>query len=99
MIVTSLIHVLIQTSRIDLSVIAAIAFSFLVFLGFTLIFDAVCVSCIPGESPYKVSYETLRQARFWFTSLLTIVTAMLPRYTVKCFYLILRNPFRVPLCI
>lgn len=92
MIITSLIHVLIQTSRVDLSLLAAIAFSCLVFLGFTLVFDATCVNCIAGESPYKVSYHTFRQGRFWLTSLLTIVTAMLPRYIVRSFYQMLRNP-------
>jgi phospholipid-translocating ATPase len=92
MIVTSLIHVLIQTSRIDWSVISSIAFSFLVFLGFTLIFDATCVVCLPGESPYQVSYQTLRRGRFWMTNLFTIVTAMLPRFTVKCIYNSIHNP-------
>ncbi|CAF2490271.1 unnamed protein product [Rotaria sp. Silwood2] len=92
MIVTSLIHVLLQTSRIDWSVIASIAFSLLVFLGFTLIFDATCIQCIPGESPYKVSYETFRQGRFWFTSILTIITAMIPRYIVKSIYNTIKNP-------
>jgi len=92
MIVTSLIHVLIQTSRIDWSVISSIAFSFLVFLGFTLIFDATCVVCLPGESPYQVSYQTLRRGRFWMTNLFTIVTAMLPRFTVKCVYNSIHNP-------
>ncbi|CAF1583686.1 unnamed protein product [Adineta steineri] len=92
MIVTSLIHVVLQTSRIDWSLISSTAFSFLVFLGFTLVFDDVCVVCIPGESPYQVSYQALRQGRFWFTNLLTIVTAMLPRFTVKCIYNMMRNP-------
>jgi len=92
MIVTSLIHVLLQTSRIDLSVIASIVFSFFVFLGFTLIFDATCVDCIPGESPYQVSYHTFRRSRFWFTNILTIVTAMLPRFAVKCVYNSIQNP-------
>ncbi len=92
MIVTSLVHVLIQTSRVDLSIISSIAFSFLVFLGFTLVFDVTCIACIPGESPYQVSYQTLRQGRFWFTNILTIVTAMLPRFGVKCVYNSIRNP-------
>lgn len=92
MIITSLIHVVLQTSRIDWSVIAAIAFSLLVFLGFTLIFDVVCVSCIAGESPYQVSYQTLRRGRYWFTSIFTIITAMLPRFTIKCIYNTVHNP-------
>ncbi|CAF3345235.1 unnamed protein product [Rotaria socialis] len=93
MVITSLIHVIIQTSRIDWSVIAATAFSILVFLGFTLIFDSICVDCLAGESPYQVSYHSFQQGRFWFTNLLTIVTAMMPRYTVKCIYNKVRNPF------
>jgi phospholipid-translocating ATPase len=92
MIVTSLIHVVLQTSRVDISIITSIAFSFLVFLGFTLIFDATCVNCLPGENPYEVSYQTLRQGRFWFTNILTIVTAMLPRFAVKCVYNSIQNP-------
>ena len=95
MIVTSLIHVLLQTSRVDISVISSIAFSFLVFLGFTLVFDETCVVCIPGESPYQVSYQTFRKARFWFTTVLTIFTAMLPRFTIKCLYNTIRYPFAV----
>ncbi|CAF1303376.1 unnamed protein product [Adineta ricciae] len=95
MIVTSLIHVLLQTSRVDISIISSIAFSFLVFLGFTLVFDETCVVCIPGESPYQVSYHTLRKARFWFTTALTIFTAMLPRFTIKCLYNTIRYPFAV----
>jgi phospholipid-translocating ATPase len=92
MMVTSLIHVLLQTSRVDLSMISAVAFSLLVFLGFTLIFDATCVTCLPGESPYQVSYHTLRQGCFWFTNLFTIVVAMLPRFAIKCVYNSMRNP-------
>ncbi|CAM4756544.1 unnamed protein product [Rotaria magnacalcarata] len=92
MVITSLIHVIMQTTRIDWSVIAATAFSLLVFLGFTLIFDSVCVDCLAGESPYQASYQTFRQGRFWLTSLLTIVTAMMPRFTVKCIYNKVRNP-------
>jgi hypothetical protein len=92
MIITSLIHVLLQTSRVDLSMISAVAFSLLVFLGFTLIFDATCVDCLPGESPYQVSYHTLRQGCFWFTNLFTIVVAMIPRFAVKCVYNSIRNP-------
>ncbi|CAF1301656.1 unnamed protein product [Adineta ricciae] len=95
MTVTSLIHVLLQTSRVDISVISSIAFSFLVFLGFTLVFDETCVVCIPGESPYQVSYQTLRKARFWFTTVLTIFTAMLPRFTIKCLYNTIRYPFAI----
>ena len=86
MIVTSLIHVVIQTSRIDLSLIASIAFSFLVFLGFTLMFDATCVTCLFGQSSYKLSYHAFRQGTFWLTNLLTIIVAMLPRYCVKFVY-------------
>jgi magnesium-transporting ATPase (P-type) len=93
MMVTSLIHVLLQTTRIDWSIIGSIALSFIIFLGFTLIFDATCVECIPAESPYYVSYHTFRLGKFWFTNLLTIITAMIPRFTVKCFYNTIANPF------
>jgi len=94
MVTTSLIHVLLQTTRIDWSVISSTALSFLVFLIFTLIFDATCVACIPYESPYYVSYRTFRQGRFWFTNLFVIITAMLPRFTVKCIYNTIKNPLR-----
>jgi hypothetical protein len=92
MIVTSLIHVCLQSSRVDISIIASVALSFLVFLGFTLIFDATCVECLPGESPYQVSYQAFRQGRFWFTNILTIITAMFPRFTIKCIYNTIHNP-------
>jgi magnesium-transporting ATPase (P-type) len=94
MMVTSLIHVLLQTTRIDWSVIASTIFSFLAFLIFTLAFDATCVACIKYESPYYVSYRTCRQARFWFTNIFVIITAMLPRFTVKCIYNTIRKPLQ-----
>lgn len=88
----SMIHVLMQTSRIDISLILSILFSLVVFLGFTLIFDATCVSCLAGQSPYQVSYVTFRKGIFWLTNLFTIVTALLPRFTVKCIYNTAFNP-------
>ena len=91
---TSLLHVLIQTSRVGLSVISSIVLSFLVFIGFTLVFDAACVNCMAGESPYYVSYKTLRQARFWLSTSLCIVVAMLPRYAIRCFYSAMRSPLK-----
>ncbi|CAF1092643.1 unnamed protein product [Adineta steineri] len=93
MIITSLIHVFLQTRRIDWSVVGSTILSFLVFLGFTLVFDATCINCIPAESPYKVSYRTFRESQFWFTNIFIIITAMLPRFTFKCVYNTLRNPF------
>jgi hypothetical protein len=92
MMVTSLIHVVLQTSRIDWSMIGSTALSFLMFVGFTLVYDAVCVNCLKGESPYQVSYHTLRQGRFWFTNILVIITAMLPRFAIKCIYNTIRKP-------
>ncbi len=90
--VTSLIQILLQTSRIDWSVVGSIILSFLVFLVFTLAFDKTCVNCIPYESPYGVSYKTFRQARFWFANIFIPITALLPRFTVKCLYNTLKNP-------
>ena len=92
MMLTSLLHVLLQTSRIDLPMIGSIVLSFGLFLGFSLVFDATCVNCIPGENPYYVSFRVLRQGRFWFATLLATVTALLPRFTVKCLYNSLANP-------
>lgn len=93
MMMTSLIHVILQTSRIDWSVVGSTILSFLVFLGFTLVFDATCVKCLPGESPYNVSYRTFRQGQFWFTNIFIIITAMLPRFSFKCIYNTIRRPF------
>jgi phospholipid-translocating ATPase len=90
--ITSLIHVILQTTRIDILLIISIAFSFLVFLGFTLVFDATCVVCLGGQSPYYVSYTTFRQGIFWLTNLFTIITAMLPRFLFKCIYNSTVNP-------
>jgi len=92
MMTTSLIHVVLQTSRIDWSVVGSTALSFLVFLVFTLAYDATCVNCIPYESPYHVSYRTMRQARFWFANLFILITALLPRFAVKCIYNTILNP-------
>jgi magnesium-transporting ATPase (P-type) len=93
MMITSLLHVLLQTTRLNWLIIGSVILSFSLYLGFSLIFDAVCVKCVPGESPYKVTYHMLRQGRFWFTSLLTIVTALLPRFAIKCLYNTIANPF------
>jgi phospholipid-translocating ATPase len=90
--VTSLIHVILQTTRVDLLLISSIVLSFLIFLGFTLIYDATCVECLSWQSPYYVSYNTFRQGIFWLTSLFTIVTAMLPRFLFKCLYNSTVNP-------
>jgi phospholipid-translocating ATPase len=92
MMVTSLIHVLLQTTRIEIALISSIVLSFLVFLVFTLIFDTTCVTCQSGQSPYQVSYTMFRQGVFWFTNLFTIITAMLPRFLVKCIYNSTVNP-------
>ena len=89
---TSLIQIYIQTTRIDWSIVGSTLLSFVVFLAFTLVFDVTCVACIPYESPYGVSYKTFRQGRFWFANIFIIITALLPRFTVKCFYNTLRNP-------
>jgi phospholipid-translocating ATPase len=91
--ITSLATVLLQTSRIDWSVAGSSILSFLVYLIFTLVFDATCVACIPYESPYKVSYHRFPEARFWFTNILVFFTAMLPRFGVKCAYNTIRKPF------
>lgn len=92
MTLVSMIHVLMQTSRIDISLILTIVFSLVIFLGFTLLFDTSCVSCLAGQSPYQVSYVTFRQGVFWFTNIFTIVCALLPRFTVKCIYNTAFNP-------
>lgn len=92
MILVSMVHVCMQTSRIDTSLIATIALSLLIFFGFTLVFDATCVMCLNGYSPHKVSYSTLSKSIFWLTNLFTIITAMLPRYIVKCVYNSTENP-------
>ncbi|CAF4738883.1 unnamed protein product [Rotaria sp. Silwood1] len=93
MMTTSLLHILIQTSRIDWSVISSTMLSFLVFIIFTLIYDTVCVACTRYESPYKVSFRTFRQGRFWLTNLFILITTLLPRFSVKCIYNTIQNPF------
>lgn len=90
--VTSLLQILLQATRIDWSVVGSMLLSFIVYLAFTLIFDAVCVSCIPYESPYRVSFHTFRQGRFWFTNLFIVVIALLPRFIVKGLYNTFVNP-------
>ena len=92
MMMTSMIHVFLQTTRIDFPLVAAILISLLIFFGFTLIFDATCQSCLAGQSPYQVSYTMFRQGIFWLTNLFTIITAMLPRFFVKCIYNSTKNP-------
>ena len=94
MMVTSLLHVLLQTTRINILIFASVVLSFLVYLIFTLVFDAICIKCIPGESPYGVAFRTFRQGQFWFISIFTIVTALLPRFTVKCLYNSIANPLK-----
>lgn len=92
MTITSMVHVFLQTRRVDISLVATISISMLAFLGFTLVFDATCVSCLGSQSSYQVSYTTFRQGLFWLTNLLTVVTALLPRFIVKCAYNTTFNP-------
>jgi phospholipid-translocating ATPase len=92
MMITSLIHVVLQTTRVNLALIGSIMLSFMLFFVFTLIFDATCVACLPGQSPYQVCYSMFRQGTFWLTNLFTIITAMLPRFLVKCLYNSTVNP-------
>ncbi|CAF3329358.1 unnamed protein product [Rotaria sp. Silwood1] len=92
MTITSMIHVILQTTRIDIALISSILLSFLVFLGFTLIFDATCVVCLNGQSPYYISYVAFRQGIFWLTNLFTIIIALLPRFFIKCIYNSTMNP-------
>lgn len=92
MTITSMLHVCIQTARIDISLAITIILSLLIFFGFTLIFDATCIQCLNGQSPYYVSYTAFREGIFWLTNVLTIVTAMLPRFIVKCIYNKVKNP-------
>lgn len=92
MMMTSMIHVFLQTTRVDVSLVGSIVLSLLIFFGFTLIFDATCVSCLAGQSSYQVSYTMFRQGLFWLTNLFTIITAMLPRFFVKCIYNSTKNP-------
>ncbi|UJR25569.1 hypothetical protein I4U23_006914 [Adineta vaga] len=92
MTVTSVIHVFLQTRRVDLPLVASISFSILVFLGFTLVFDVTCINCLAGQSSYQISYITFRQGLFWFTNLLTVVLALLPRFLFKCVYNTTVNP-------
>lgn len=89
---TSMIHVILQTKRIDLALISSTALSFLIFLGFTLVMDATCIVCLNGQSPYHVSYMAFRQGLFWLTNLFTIILAMLPRFLVKSVYNSTVNP-------
>ena len=88
----SMIHVLMQTSRIDISLILTVFLSLVIFLAFTLIFDTTCVSCLIGQSPYQASYLTFQKGIFWLTNIFTIVCALLPRFTVKCIYNTAFNP-------
>lgn len=92
MTIVSMIHVLIQATRIDILLISSVLLSLVVFFGFTLIFDAQCVSCLKGESPYQVSYTCFRQGAFWLATLLTIILSLLPRFIGKCFYNTTMNP-------
>jgi len=92
MTVTSMIHIVLQTTRVNVVLISSIVLSFLIFLCFTLIFDATCITCLAGQSPYEVSYSMFRQGIFWLTNLFTIITAMLPRFLVKCVYNSTVNP-------
>ncbi len=85
MVATSWIHVLLQTTRIELRLIGSIVLSFLVFLISTLILDATCLTCLSGQNPYQVSYTMFRQGIFWFTNLFTIIIAMFPRFLLNVY--------------
>jgi phospholipid-translocating ATPase len=92
MTITSMMHVFIQSSRIDISLLITILLSLLIFFGFTLVFDATCIDCLNGQSPYQVSFTAFRQSLFWFTNVFTVITALLPRFIIKCLYNTTINP-------
>lgn len=83
MMTTSMAHVLIQTRRINWLILGSVILSMIFFLGFSLIYDAICVACAPGESPYQITYFNCRQGRFWLTNLLVLFLALLPRFSIK----------------
>jgi hypothetical protein len=65
MMITSLLHVIMQTTRVHLWIIFATVLSFLIYLIFTLTFDAKCIHCLAGgESPYQICYRKFRSGNF-----------------------------------
>jgi phospholipid-translocating ATPase len=93
MILISMVHVGLQATRIDLVLISSMVLSILLFFVFTLIYDATCLTCLNGQNSYGVAYSAFNQPIFWFTNLLTIITALLPRFIIKCIYNSTTNPF------
>lgn len=58
----------------------ALLSSVLLYMGFALAYNAVCVACHGLPNPYWVMQHCLASPLFWATVVLTCVISLLPRY-------------------
>uniref|UniRef100_A0A8C2T8F1 Phospholipid-transporting ATPase n=1 Tax=Coturnix japonica TaxID=93934 RepID=A0A8C2T8F1_COTJA len=56
--------------------------SVVIYLIFSLIYNAVCVACNPPTNPYWIMEKQLSEPTFYFLCLITPVIALLPRYFI-----------------
>ena len=64
----------------------SVLLSVLLYMGFSLVYNAVCVTCHGLPNPYWVMEHCLMTVPFWATLILTCVLAFLPRFTLKAIF-------------
>ena len=64
----------------------ALVLSVLLYMGFALVYNAVCINCHGLPNPFWVMQHCLGTLPFWATLILTCVLAFLPRFTLKAIF-------------
>lgn len=59
--------------------------SVVIYLTFSLIYNAVCVACNPPTDPYWIMEKQLSEPAFYLVCLITPAIALLPRFEQSTF--------------
>ncbi|XP_074649753.1 phospholipid-transporting ATPase VD-like isoform X2 [Tubulanus polymorphus] len=76
-------HLAIETKSWTLLYTFFISVNFINFYGFSAVFAAAITTSDHPSNPYWVFYVTYSSPTFWFTLLITVVVALLPRMTIR----------------
>uniref|UniRef100_T1JA93 Phospholipid-transporting ATPase n=1 Tax=Strigamia maritima TaxID=126957 RepID=T1JA93_STRMM len=63
--------------------LAAMVLSIVVYYGFNIAYNYICISCPSLPNPYWVMQHTMGTSSYWLNILLVTVAALLPRLTVR----------------
>uniref|UniRef100_A0AAQ6AFB0 Phospholipid-transporting ATPase n=2 Tax=Amphiprion ocellaris TaxID=80972 RepID=A0AAQ6AFB0_AMPOC len=76
-----LLHQVIESKTLTWIHILVLVLSGSSYFGFVLLFSVLCVTCSPPTNPLGVETLQMSQPLFYIICILTIVMALLPRYT------------------